>query len=95
MTSLGRVTVRNAQFARDFTPLDPECDCPTCRNYSKAYLRHLINTDEMLGPRLLSLHNLWFLVHLMERIRQAIAEDRLLALRDEFYAKYRGRGAGF
>ncbi|HZW48807.1 MAG TPA: tRNA guanosine(34) transglycosylase Tgt [Bacillota bacterium] len=95
MTSLGRVTVRNAQFARDFTPLDPECDCPTCRNYSKAYLRHLIKTDEMLGPRLLSLHNLWFLVHLMERIRQAIADDRLLALRDEFYAKYRARGAGF
>lgn len=95
MTSQGRVTVRNAQFARDFTPLDPECDCPTCRNYSKAYLRHLIKADEMLGPRLLSLHNLWFLVHLMERIRQAIAEDRLLALRDEFYAKYRARGAGF
>jgi len=95
MTSQGRVTVRNAQFARDFTPLDPECDCPTCRNYSKAYLRHLIKADEMLGPRLLSLHNLWFLVHLMERIRQAITEDRLLALRDEFYAKYRARGAGF
>src|SRR5665647_333442 len=95
MTSQGRVTVRNAQFARDFTPLDPECDCPTCRNYSKAYLRHLIKTDAMLGPRLLSLHNLWFLVHLMERIRQAIADDRLLALRDEFYAKYRARGAGF
>lgn len=95
MTSQGRVTVRNAQFARDFTPLDPECDCPTCRNYSKAYLRHLIKADEMLGPRLLSLHNLWFLIHLMERIRQAIAEDRLLTLRDEFYAKYRARGAGF
>lgn len=95
MTSQGRVTVRNAQFARDFTPLDPECDCPTCRNYSKAYLRHLIKADEMLGPRLLSLHNLWFLVHLMELTRQAIAEDRLLALRDEFYAKYRARGAGF
>jgi len=95
MTSQGRVTVRNAAFARDFTPLDPECDCPTCRNYSKAYLRHLIKADEMLGPRLLSLHNLWFLLHLMERIRQAIAEDRLLALREEFYAKYHARGAGF
>lgn len=95
MTSLGRVTLRNAKYARDFTPLDPNCQCPTCQNYSKAYLRHLFKAEEMLGPRLITQHNLWFLVHWMEEIRQAIRENRLLALRDEFYSRYQGRGAGF
>lgn len=95
MTSLGRVTLRNAKYARDFTPLDPNCLCPTCQNYSKAYLRHLFKAEEMLGPRLITQHNLWFLVHWMEEIRHAIRENRLLALRDEFYSRYQGRGAGF
>ena len=95
MTSIGRVTLRNAKYARDFTPLDPQCQCPTCKNYSKAYLRHLFKAEEMLGPRLITQHNLWFLIHWMEEIRQAIREDRLLALRDEFYQRYQGRGAGF
>jgi queuine tRNA-ribosyltransferase len=95
MTSIGRVTLRNAKYARDFTPLDPQCQCPTCNNYTKAYLRHLFKAEEMLGPRLVTQHNLWFLIHWMEEIRQAIREDRLLALRDEFYQRYQGRGAGF
>lgn len=88
MTSQGKVVVRNATYARDFTPLDPECDCYCCRNYTKAYLRHLVKANEILGARLLSLHNLHFLLNLMEQVRQAIREDRLLDFRNEFFAKY-------
>ena len=88
MTSQGKVVVRNATYAEDFTPLDPECDCYTCRNYTKAYIRHLIKTNEMLGARLITTHNLHFLLKLMENIRQAIREDRLLDFREEFFTKY-------
>ena len=88
MTSQGKVVVRNATYAEDFTPLDPECDCYTCRNYTKAYIRHLIKTNEMLGARLITTHNLHFLLKLMENIRQAIREDRLLDFREEFFEKY-------
>lgn len=88
MTSQGKVVVRNATYAEDFTPLDPECDCYTCRNYTKAYIRHLIKTNEILGARLITTHNLHFLLKLMENIRQAIREDRLLDFREEFFKKY-------
>lgn len=88
MTSKGKVVVRNATYAEDFTPLDPECDCYTCRNYTKAYIRHLIKTNEILGARLITTHNLHFLLKLMENIRQAIREDRLLDFREEFFTKY-------
>lgn len=88
MTSQGKVVVRNATYAEDFTPLDPECDCYTCRNYTKAYIRHLIKTNEILGARLITTHNLHFLLKLMENIRQAIREDRLLDFREEFFTKY-------
>ena len=88
MTSQGKVVVRNATYAEDFTPLDPECDCYTCRNYTKAYIRHMIKTNEMLGARLITTHNLHFLLKLMENIRQAIREDRLLDFREEFFTKY-------
>lgn len=88
MTSQGKVVVRNATYAEDFTPLDPECDCYTCRNYTKAYIRHLIKTNEMLGARLITTHNLHFLLKLMENIRQAIREDRLHDFREEFFTKY-------
>lgn len=95
MTSIGRISLRNASFFDDFSPLDPQCSCPTCRNYSKAYLRHLFKAQEILGPRLISLHNLWFLLKLTERIRNAIKENSLLKLRDDFYKEYKARGAGF
>ncbi len=88
MTSTGRLVVRNAEFARDFTPLDHDCDCSTCRNYSRAYLRHLIKAGEILGAHLISVHNLRFLLRLMERVRDAIERDDLPALRDDFYARY-------
>ncbi|MDF2865274.1 MAG: tRNA-guanine(34) transglycosylase [Clostridia bacterium] len=88
LTSHGKLVIRNAEFARDFTKLDPECDCYTCRNYTRGYIRHLIKCNEVLGARLLSVHNLRFLVKLMENVRAAIKEDRLLEYKEEFYKKY-------
>lgn len=75
-TSKGRIVVRNAVYKDDFSPLDEECDCYCCTHFSKAYLRHLLNSDEILGGRMLSLHNLRYLIRLTERIREAIMEDR-------------------
>ena len=88
LTSAGRLVVRNARYARDFTPIDPECDCYACTHFTRAYVRHLIKAGEITGGRLLSNHNLRFLIRLMEQIRQAIAEDRFLDFRKDFYAKY-------
>ena len=87
-TSYGRVNIKNKKYERDFTPLDPECDCYTCRNYSKAYLRHLFKADELLSHMLLSNHNIHFLIKMMENIRTAIEEDRFLEYKKEFYDKY-------
>lgn len=91
MTSQGKVVVRNASYAEDFTSLDPECDCYACRNYTKAYLRHLIKCNEILGARLLTIHNLHFLLKLMENVREAIREDRLLDYKKDFFEKYYGK----
>ncbi len=88
LTSKGKVVIRNNEFARDWNKLDDECDCYTCQNYTRAYLRHLIKTNEILGMRLLSLHNLRFLTKLMERVRIEIENDNLLAFKEEFYQKY-------
>ncbi|WP_240376459.1 tRNA guanosine(34) transglycosylase Tgt [Bacillus piscicola] len=88
MTSEGRLVVRNAKFARDFRPLDEECDCYTCKNYSRAYIRHLVKCNETFGFRLTSYHNLYFLLKLMERVREAIKEDRLLDFREAFFEQY-------
>jgi queuine tRNA-ribosyltransferase len=88
LTSKGRLVVRNAESARDFSPLDEECDCYACRNFSRAYIRHLFKAQEILGAQLASIHNLRFLTRLMEQVRQAIREDRLLDFRREFYEKY-------
>lgn len=88
LTSEGRLVVKNASFKDDFTPLDHECDCYTCKNYSRAYLRHLVNVNEILGARLLSYHNLYFLLKLCENIRQAIMQDKFLEYKEEFNKKY-------
>ncbi|MDE5593505.1 MAG: tRNA guanosine(34) transglycosylase Tgt, partial [Clostridiales bacterium] len=74
-TSAGKVTVRNAKYKEDLSPLDEHCDCYTCNHFSKSYLRHLINTNEVLGARLISYHNLYYLTRLTERIRDAIMHD--------------------
>ena len=88
MTSHGKVNIKNAKFERDFTPLDHECDCYVCRNYSRAYLRHLFKANEILSSMLLSYHNLHFLVHTMQNIREAIEQDRFKEYKREFYMKY-------
>jgi queuine tRNA-ribosyltransferase len=84
-TSTGRVMIKNAQYARDESPIDDQCACPVCQKYSRAYLRHLFVSNEMLGVRLNTLHNLWYYRQLMQQMREAIQEDRLLAFREEFY----------
>nr|HAO60605.1 tRNA guanosine(34) transglycosylase Tgt [Erysipelotrichaceae bacterium] len=89
MSNQGRINIRNAKYERDYGPLDPECDCYTCKNYSRAYLRHLIRCDEGLGQRLLSIHNLRFLIKLTEDIRQAINEDRFLDFKNEYFKKHK------
>ena len=83
-TSRGKVNIRNAKYTEDFSALDGECDCYCCKNFTKAYLRHLIQSDEILGGRMLSLHNITYLATLMSRIRQAIMEDRYLDFVREF-----------
>lgn len=88
MTSTGRLVVKNAKFARDFRPLDEKCNCYTCRNYSRAYLRHLIKSEETFGLRLTSYHNLYFILDLMKKIRQAIKEDHLLEFKQSFFEEY-------
>ena len=88
MTMHGDLTIRNAQYKDDFSPVEEGCDCYCCRNYSRAYVRHLINTDEILGGRLLSIHNIRFLHRLAAKIKEAIYADRLLDFRDEFIAGY-------
>lgn len=88
MTSEGRLVVRNAKYKRDFGPLDKNCDCHVCKNYSRAYIHHLIRAEETFGLRLTSYHNLYFLLHMMEQVRDAIREDRLGDFRDEFFEQY-------
>jgi len=87
-TSKGKLIVRDAPYAEDFSPLDEECDCYTCRNYSRAYIRHLFKANEILAARLATIHNLYFLIKLMERIREAIRQDRLLEFKKQFFKKY-------
>ena len=95
MTSEGRICIRKAIYKNDFTPLDPECDCYTCRNYTKAYLNHLQRTNEGFGTRLMSIHNLRFLVKLMEDARKAIKEDRFNDFKEETLAKMKFDHRGF
>lgn len=92
MTSRGRVIVRDAAYARDFSPLDPACSCPTCRNYSRAYLRHLFKVKEILGMTLLTYHNLYFLRALMTEIRRSLREGRFQQAKAEFFYGYYGEG---
>lgn len=89
-TSKGKIVIRNALYKNDHSPLDAECGCYACRNFTKAYIRHLFNVNEILGLRLTTIHNLHFLLELMQKIREAISNDDLLSFREEFYSKYNG-----
>lgn len=84
MTWNGRLVIKNAQYEHDFHPIDEHCNCYTCRNYSRAYIRHLVRVNEIFGLRLLTIHNLHFLIDFMRQMRQSIMEDRFL----EFYRKF-------
>jgi len=94
MTHHGRVNIRDAKYKEDFSPLDPECDCYCCKNYTKAYLRHLYVCDETFGKRLLSYHNVRFLISIMEGARQAIKEDRFIEYKNAVLAAF-GDKRGF
>lgn len=87
LTSNGKIVVRNGKYKEDFTPLDSECDCYACKNYTKAYLRHAINVNEMIGGMMLSLHNITYLNNLMIQVRDAIRQDSFTEFAEEFYAK--------
>lgn len=84
MTWNGRLVIKNAQYEHDFHPIDEHCNCYTCRNYSRAYIRHLVRVNEIFGLRLLTIHNLHFLIDFMKQMRQSIMEDRF----PEFYRKF-------
>ncbi len=87
-TSTGKLTIRNSPYLEDFGPLDRNCACYACKNFSRAYLRHLFNTDEILGLRLVSLHNIHFYLELMRKIRKAIREDKFSEFKKEFFLNY-------
>ena len=95
MTSQGRINIKKNIYKDDFSPLDPECDCECCKNYTKAYLNHLFRANEGLGNRLMSIHNLRFLIKLMEGIRVAIKEDRFLEYKEHILNKYDFDERGF
>ncbi len=91
LTKYGKMNIKNSKYKEDFSPLTDDCDCYTCRmGYSRAYIRHLINAQETLGARLLSIHNIRFLVHLTEELREAIKNDKLLEYREQFIKDYYG-----
>ena len=85
----GKINIKNAKYKEDFTSIDEECDCYCCKNYTKAYIRHLIVANETLGQRLLSIHNLRFLIRIMENIRKSIQDDRFLEYKEEFMNRYK------
>lgn len=88
MTWNGRLVMKNAQFEHDFAPIDEHCGCYACRNYSRAYIRHLVRVNEIFGLRLLTIHNLHFLIDFMRKMREAIMEDRFVEFRNSFLANY-------
>ncbi len=91
MTTEGKIIIKNKSYESDLGPLDPNCDCKACRNYSRSYIRHLFKAGEALGDRLVSYHNLYFLKNLMNDVRTAIKEDRLGDFRKEFFERYYGK----
>ena len=94
MTSRGRVNILNAKHAQDFSPLDPNCFCSTCRQYTRAYLRHLFKAGEILGLMLLTYHNLFFLARMMEKIRSSLEQGIYYQAQREFFAAYYGKEKG-
>lgn len=90
-TKFGKINIRNAKYKEDLSPVDPTCDCECCKHYTKSYIRHLIICQETLGQRLLSIHNIRFLIKITEDIRESIKENRFSQLKEEFYKNYLGK----
>lgn len=93
-TSHGRVNIRDAKYKEDLSPLDDNCDCYTCKNFTKSYLRHLYVSDEILGKRLLTIHNVRFLISFMEKMREAIKNDKFIEFKEQYYEMF-GKDKGF
>ena len=89
-TKHGKINLKNAKYKEDFAPLEDSCDCYACKNFTKAYIRHLVNVEEVLGARLLSIHNIRFLIRITEELRIAIKEDRILEYKKDFINSYYG-----
>jgi len=90
-TRYGKINLKNAKYKADFTPLEEDCDCYACKNYTKSYIRHLIACDETFGSRLLSIHNISFLINLTKDLRKAIKDDNILAYKEKFERDYYGK----
>lgn len=90
-TKYGKINLKNAKYKEDFTPIEEHCDCYACKHYTKSYIKHLINTSETFGARLLSIHNIRFLIRMTEEMREAIKKDSLLEYRDQFMENYYGK----
>jgi queuine tRNA-ribosyltransferase len=88
MTWTGRLVIKNAEYTRDFRPIDEQCGCYACRNYSRAYIRHLVRVNEIFGLRLMTIHNLYFLLDFMRKMRGSIMEDRFVEFQNKFLANY-------
>jgi queuine tRNA-ribosyltransferase len=88
-SSIGKINIKNAEYREDLGPLDPECDCYTCRNHSRAYLNHLFRAQEILVLRLLSLHNIHFMIKLLKIIRNSIETDTFKEAKKAFFSKYK------
>ncbi len=84
----GKISLMNAEFRRDFTPVDAECGCYTCKNYTRAYLAHLFRSKEMLAGTLLSVHNLYFIIHMVDQMREAIVNDTFFEYKEGFLKRY-------
>ena len=91
-TANGRINLMNAQYRSDFTPIEPGCECYTCKSYTKAYISHLFRADEMLGGILCSIHNLYFIVNLVKKIRQSIIDGNFAEYKESFLKQYGTRG---
>ena len=87
----GKINIKNAKYKEDFTPISEECDCYACKHYTKAYIKHLINANETFGARLLSIHNIRYLIKLTEDLREAIKNDNIEEYKEEFVRNYYGK----
>ena len=84
-----KINIKNAKFKEDFTPVEEACDCYTCKHYTKAYIKHLLTCNETNAGRLLSIHNIRFLIKLTEDLREAIKNDNLLEFKESFLSQYK------